>query len=557
VTTTYTYGELERPTAIVHARGGATLQEHRFNYDAGGRVVRHATGDRAVEYDYDALGRLRTARRLRGAAVEETLTRAYDAAGNLTSRVDAAGTTTFRYDASDRLLEASGPGGVTTYEYTGRGALAAERSPREVTRFTYDDLDHLTGVVMPDGREVRYAYDGAGRLRARTEGGVMRVCVHLPDNFEGRSDCAVTYTAGGAEDVEATSFGPAGPFAQRRGGGARYLLDGLQHSVTGETGAAGALDAAWSYDAFGARTTEAGAAGSYGFDGERHDPVTGLVYLRARWYQPSTGRFLTPDAFGAAGRDPRSLHRYVFAYNAPLDHTDPSGEFGLGSVSISFNVQSILASIRTVAYYCLRHAAVGGVYRGFAHWAMNMVVRDFAQAIPGLAGLAAAPVNEFAFMQELVKFLCHGGGGAGPLLPYSFFYRVDSCGNPITRPSGSPGFATCFNQLMNGSTSGIDIVFQDQVPIELKMGSRAMDRGQLQTFCRFGAAYGIHAVVYAYWKLPSDAANLRYARSCYQCWEGGACGRGRYGSIYVAFGVDRARGASDNVYVPAPRSLCH
>ncbi len=66
-----------------------------------------------------------------------------------------------------------------------------------------------------------------------------------------------------------------------------------------------------------------------GFAGEWHDSATGLQYLRARWYQPATGRFTQVDPFPGVLSLPATQHPYQYALNNPLRYTDPSGEFVL------------------------------------------------------------------------------------------------------------------------------------------------------------------------------------------------------------------------------------
>ncbi len=82
-----------------------------------------------------------------------------------------------------------------------------------------------------------------------------------------------------------------------------------------------------SYDPWGVPTQMVGVSSSsvFGFNGEEYSPVTGLQYLRARWYEPTTGRFPSADAlFGDVGQ-PKSLNRYSYAWDDALNLIDPSG----------------------------------------------------------------------------------------------------------------------------------------------------------------------------------------------------------------------------------------
>ena len=61
------------------------------------------------------------------------------------------------------------------------------------------------------------------------------------------------------------------------------------------------------------------------YRGEQYDPDLGLYYLRARYYNPATGRFLSRDPVDGYSREPKSLHKYLYAGGDPMNFMDPSG----------------------------------------------------------------------------------------------------------------------------------------------------------------------------------------------------------------------------------------
>ena len=63
----------------------------------------------------------------------------------------------------------------------------------------------------------------------------------------------------------------------------------------------------------------------YLYRGEYTDALTGNQYLRARYYRPSTGSFLTRDTYPGDQTEPVSLNRYTYAGNDPVNLEDPSG----------------------------------------------------------------------------------------------------------------------------------------------------------------------------------------------------------------------------------------
>ena len=64
---------------------------------------------------------------------------------------------------------------------------------------------------------------------------------------------------------------------------------------------------------------------SVGWRGETHDKATGLIWLRARWYDPTTARFLSADPWHGDPANPISLNRYVYANADPVNMHDPTG----------------------------------------------------------------------------------------------------------------------------------------------------------------------------------------------------------------------------------------
>ncbi len=61
------------------------------------------------------------------------------------------------------------------------------------------------------------------------------------------------------------------------------------------------------------------------YSGEQYDPDLGLYYLRARYYNPATGRFLSRDPEDGKRWDPKSLHKYLYAGGDPVNGWDPTG----------------------------------------------------------------------------------------------------------------------------------------------------------------------------------------------------------------------------------------
>jgi RHS repeat-associated protein len=183
--------------------------------------------------------------------------------------------------------------------------------------FSYDPLDRLTGSTV-SGTARSYAYDGDGLLRSRTQAGSTTTFLWDPasspsgllqlgpDRIVYGLDPLYGVTANGTTTVLAR--------------------DGLG-SVRAEVSQTGAVAAGFRYRAYGDLAQSYGltAPSLVGYAGELRDS-TGLIYLRARWYDPVTGRFVTRDPVVGDLQTPLSLNAFIYAQQTPTRLTDPSGK---------------------------------------------------------------------------------------------------------------------------------------------------------------------------------------------------------------------------------------
>ena len=106
-----------------------------------------------------------------------------------------------------------------------------------------------------------------------------------------------------------------------------YVYTDPQGTPLVQADASGNVIAKYDYTPYGNSIASLGAApNGPGYTGHVNDPETGLVYMQARYYQP-TGRFLSPDPVEPSAGNVYGFNRYAYANNNPIINTDPTGEF--------------------------------------------------------------------------------------------------------------------------------------------------------------------------------------------------------------------------------------
>ena len=345
-TQTIIYDAVGRPIEQTDVGPGGVLSHWTFEYDAAGQrtAATDQTGRRTA-YSYDLNSRLRSEVATGGGESDRTTTYTYDAAGNRRTRSDTIdGTTTYVYDARDQLLtEQTGSNTVVrTYDALG-DELTVGSGPDDRTVFTWDASGRLVeaAVTTASGTAtVRYTYTPDGERATRTENGIT---TRLITDTNREFAQVLAEVQGGV--VTASYVRPAtglGLVSQTVNGTTVYPIAGPRGTVVAALDVGGTVTDRVSYDAFGqvlARTgtTPLGAL----FNGEPRDRLTGLDFLRARSYNPATGRFVSPDPFAGFLEQPDSLHKYLFAGNDPVNSYDPSGLITVTELLIGLTVTSL------------------------------------------------------------------------------------------------------------------------------------------------------------------------------------------------------------------------
>ena len=346
VVTRYTYDRLRRLTSMVTTGpNGATLASHVFTLGRTGnrtRIVEQHTG-RTLDFLYDNLFRL-TRETITGGPLARTVDYAYDAVGNRLFRNDSVqGRAVYLYDQNDRIASVN----RVPYGYDNNGNLVATGAGADLVAYAYDTKGRMVSVERGGvTADFRYDIDGNRVERFVTDaGGRSDSARYVIDDTAGIAQAVAELDA--LDQVSVSYVYGMDLLAQRRGNTvSNVLLDG-QGSVRQVYSGAAALSDSFIYDAFGRELARTGQTDiELRFGGQFLDPNVGFHYMRARWFDSDAGRFTTQDPVDGLVNDPRTLHRYTYAGNDPLNMQDYSGKF-LGGMMVSMSIQSSLSSMYT------------------------------------------------------------------------------------------------------------------------------------------------------------------------------------------------------------------
>jgi len=301
---------------------------------------------------------------------------------------------------------------VGSYQYA--GALAHGPNKIAGQNCVYDANGNLTS-----GGGRTYVWDYDNRLASTTVGGATSTFVY---NAEGGR---VRKTEGGAitryfgeyvarNGSQRVQYVYAGPMmvARKDAAGARWHHADHLDSVRLITNAAGQVVKKYDYSAYGAVVNATGTAvNERGFNGHAFDELSGLVYMKARYYDPELGRFISPDTLVPDPKNPQALNRFAYAYNNPVTNADPTGHAPVAAAVLS----AVIVTAKTTSTLVAVTAWVGAGLSVAGYYSKDPLLSSIGSVLLGFAGgyVSSAPLSPVA------KGLVGAGVGAAqsPLSP--------------------------------------------------------------------------------------------------------------------------------------------
>ena len=373
VVSTYTYNNNNKVTGITNKKGNSTISSYEYSYYLDGsdacKVRSEGSIIETTSYEYDGLKRL-TEESVAIGNSTDTYAYEYDDYGNRLkmtvtgsenyvieySYSDAQGkytallqkeTKTVENEEDNDLLNPYGNFKIeqTVYSYDKNGNQIKKVVDGKTETNTYDGLNQLIGFT--DGTTTAsYAYNVDGlRYEKTVDGqtinhvwdGSKQIVADVIDNQFYEADCYIRgtnlvakYNYKNGDKTEYT-----------------YYTQNAHGDVVNLTNANGEVTKTYKYDAFGVeKDIDDNDTNAFRYCGEYYDAESGTIYLRARYYDPSIGRFISRDSFAGKNEDPLSLNLYTYCHNNPLIYVDESGHWP--KLSQLFTAVAVVATVVAV-----------------------------------------------------------------------------------------------------------------------------------------------------------------------------------------------------------------
>ncbi|QDT46979.1 tRNA3(Ser)-specific nuclease WapA precursor [Symmachiella dynata] len=232
------------------------------------------------------------------------------------------------YDSNSNIVKKE----TTTYVYDGRGIRVG--STYKVEEDT--DQNPATALVVTKHEETSYLVDDMNPT------GYAQVIEKIVREAGTATVTDAKVFTLGHDVIDQTTFTPGDSQA---GSPITLLYDG-HGSTRAVLDNTAAFLQHYAYTAYGLAIgfDEAQALTSLLYSGEAFDSRVGLQYLRARWYDPNSGRFNRLDPFSGNLSDPQSLHKYLYTHGDPISGIDPSGKSRTLAVVVTLSIVVVVGS---------------------------------------------------------------------------------------------------------------------------------------------------------------------------------------------------------------------
>ena len=444
---TYVPGANGSQTALLSTYTNGSDDAYEYAYDDNGNITQITQGSASVTYEYNGANELV---RENNGFTDETVTYTYDLWGNLRSKK------TYAYTEGD-LSNLSYT--EIVYGYTTTGDWKDQLVSYGAETIVYDAMGNptsyrgksltwrgkqLTGVSdTAHNLSATYTYDTNGLRQQKTVNNVDTDYYYNGSVLIGltRGDKTLRFSYDAAGLVSMVEYEKPNETTQY------YYLRNGQGDIVKLIDSSGAAKVEYTYDSWGkplscigTLATSLGVLNPFRYRGYVYDEETGFYYLKSRYYDPETCRFISADVYLSTGQGVLGHNCYAYCMNAPVSGYDPDGK-SMTAILVGIAVAGIIGG-------CFSVASGGNFITGFYSGAFAAGTVFLGVS---LAGAFCTTVLGFAAFTAL----------SGAFAEYCGYW-IDITGNQKEYDSGTAGMRTAlglFSGLFSGALSKLSVTY--------------------------------------------------------------------------------------------------
>ena len=308
---------------VVAPNGNVSSKNYKYSYDVSGKVNEIIVDDKKITYEYDAIGRLVLENNELLGVINKY---SYDNLGNILSKstLDLNDNSLINHDkyvyscdnkhlliaVNDNKITYDAYGRIASYDdkdyiWDNNGTLKNISSNSHIiSEYAYNDKGIRYKKILSNGDNVRYVLDGNKILK------------------EEHNTFSINYLYNGSGLFGFTHDNESYIYERNIFGDIVRIFNS-DAEIVGE----------YKYDAFGNATivtdvNNIASLNPFRYRGYYFDNETGLYYLNYRYYDPSIGRFISPDDISYINPSTiNGLNLYAYCRNDPINCTDFTGHF--------------------------------------------------------------------------------------------------------------------------------------------------------------------------------------------------------------------------------------
>ena len=335
----YEYNKADMISKITNKVNNINTQSYSYSYDYAGNIKNETALNNGNEYnklyEYDNLGRLKTETITSSAIGTKKYEYGYNKSGNRAKlkysdslKPENSFTSDYVYNKDNMLLKESKyyekkkETENTLYKYDGNG--------NQILSATGNNINDLSDIELKDTKYEESTYDVFNQLITLKNNDITAEYTYQPNGlrhtkkingnitgFIWSGNQLISETNGSFEPVNIYAYG----LSRIKNNSGIYYNYNAHGDVVSLSNTNGNITKSYIYDAFGTEINpDKNDTNPWRYCGEYYDKETNNIYLRARYYNPKTGRFMTEDPIRAG------QNWYMYCDGNPVMFIDPSGK---------------------------------------------------------------------------------------------------------------------------------------------------------------------------------------------------------------------------------------